>query len=509
MTVTDTNRVSVTVNGTPVTLDDNGQFTLTATNATQKIVATDRAGNKTEKTITIYGSHDYVRVTGVSLNESSLTLDVGGSQALTATVKPENAQNKDVRWASDNENAVTVSDDGLVTALAAGTANITVTTADGGFSAVCTVTVNAPVTEHTVIVTNDGNGEASASPEKAAAGMEITLTATPNAGYHFKEWKLISGGVSIEGGKFLMPDCNVEVKAIFEKDAPPAPAEYTITFDGNGGMPSVESMTTINQKLASLPDISRSKYSFDGWYTEKSGGTKVTTDTVFSENTTVYAHWTYTGGNGSSGGGGNSGGGGSSGGGSFFPTVEKPTITVDESQGRIDLSSDGSTAAITPKAGYEIDTVTVNGVDRGAVDKVTGLKTGDKLVVTFKAKAAFDVVKYTADLKLVARSSKTAKGNTKVVVKSVADVNGNAIELKELTDKGYTVKCKFYRSTRKASKYVGKVTKGLDDNSYVNLKGKKGTKYYYKVKVLVYSGDQLVAQTNLKQCKYAARTWKK
>ena len=81
--------------------------------------------------------------------------------------------------------------------------------------------------------------------------------------------------------------------------APPAPTEFIVTFDGNGGTPSVGSMTTTDQKLTSLPSASRSgSYSFDGWYTKKSGGTKITTDTVFSANTTVYAHWTYTGGGG-------------------------------------------------------------------------------------------------------------------------------------------------------------------------------------------------------------------
>ena len=77
---------------------------------------------------------------------------------------------------------------------------------------------------------------------------------------------------------------------------PPAPTEFIVTFDAGDGTPSVGSMTTTNQKLSSLPGASRSKHSFDGWYTEKNGGTKVTTDTVFSANTTVYAHWTYTGG---------------------------------------------------------------------------------------------------------------------------------------------------------------------------------------------------------------------
>ncbi len=154
-------------------------------------------------------------------------------------------------------------------------------------------------TEFTITVKTDGNGTASASPDKAVAGTEVILTATPDKGYHFKEWQVMSGGVTIKDDKFTMPSANVEVKAIFEKDAPPAPTEFIVTFDGNGGTPSVGSMTTTNQKLTSLPSASRSgSYSFDGWYTEKSGGTKITTATVFSAKTTVYAHWTYTGGGG-------------------------------------------------------------------------------------------------------------------------------------------------------------------------------------------------------------------
>ena len=154
-------------------------------------------------------------------------------------------------------------------------------------------------TEFTITVKTDGNGTVSASHAKAVAGTEITLTATPDKGYHFKEWQVISGGVTIKDDKFTMPSANVEVKAIFEKDAPPAPTEFIVTFDGNGGTSSVGSMTTTNQKLTSLPSASRSgSYSFDGWYTEKSGGTKITTATVFHANTTVYAHWTYIGGGG-------------------------------------------------------------------------------------------------------------------------------------------------------------------------------------------------------------------
>ena len=167
-----------------------------------------------------------------------------------------------------------------------------------------TLTVEDKVEElFTVTVTSGGNGTASASPSKAVAGAEITLSATPDKGYHLKEWQVESPtGLVVTNNKFTMPDSNVEVKAIFEKDAPPAPTEFIVTFDGNGGTPSVGSMTTTDQKLTFLPSASRSgSYSFDGWYTEKSGGTKITTDTVFSANTTVYAHWTYTGGGGGGG----------------------------------------------------------------------------------------------------------------------------------------------------------------------------------------------------------------
>ena len=102
------------------------------------------------------------------------------------------------------------------------------------------------------------------------------------------------------------------------------------------------------------------------------------------------------------------------------------------------------------------------------------------------------------DVNLKVRTSKTAKKNIKAVVSG---------DITALTDAGYTVKYKFYRSTKKASKY--KVVKTKDTNTYINTAGKKGTKYYYKAKALVYSGDKLAGQTVLTQCKYGVRTWSK
>lgn len=82
---------------------------------------------------------------------------------------------------------------------------------------------------YAVTVTTDGNGTASADLAAAAAGTNISLNATPNTGYHFKEWQVVSGGVTIENDKFTMPDGNVEIKAIFEKDAAPVTPAPTAT----------------------------------------------------------------------------------------------------------------------------------------------------------------------------------------------------------------------------------------------------------------------------------------
>lgn len=68
----------------------------------------------------------------------------------------------------------------------------------------------------TVTVTTDANGTASAGVSSAAAGDNITLSATPDADYRFKEWQVVSGGVTITDDQFIMPSSNVIVKAIFE-----------------------------------------------------------------------------------------------------------------------------------------------------------------------------------------------------------------------------------------------------------------------------------------------------
>ena len=82
-----------------------------------------------------------VAVSSISLDKSSEVVLIGNTLQLTATINPSNASDKSVTWSSDNTNIVTVSSSGLVTAVDYGHANITVSTTDGGKTAVCQIIV--------------------------------------------------------------------------------------------------------------------------------------------------------------------------------------------------------------------------------------------------------------------------------------------------------------------------------------------------------------------------------
>ncbi len=94
----------------------------------------------------------------------------------------------------------------------------------------CKHTETASISMYSVTVTTDGNGTAKADKTSAAAGTVVTLTATPKSGYTFKQWQVITGGVTIKDNKFTMPAGNVEVKAVFEKDATPPPGPTVNPF---------------------------------------------------------------------------------------------------------------------------------------------------------------------------------------------------------------------------------------------------------------------------------------
>ena len=118
------------------------QGEITAKAAGTAVITVLTADGYKEATCTVTVKAPVVPVTGISLNKDALTLDVGGTETLKASLSPETATNKGVKWTSSDESIVKVSDKGVVTAVKAGTASITVTSEDGSFSATCAVTVN-------------------------------------------------------------------------------------------------------------------------------------------------------------------------------------------------------------------------------------------------------------------------------------------------------------------------------------------------------------------------------
>lgn len=94
---------------------------------------------------------------------------------------------------------------------------------------------------YTVTVQTEGDGTAYAVPTAAAAGTTIELTAAPNSGHHFKEWQVVSGGVTISSNSFTMPAGNVTVKAVFERDS----GKPVVSVDGGGGKVEAVSGSTV------------------------------------------------------------------------------------------------------------------------------------------------------------------------------------------------------------------------------------------------------------------------
>ena len=205
------------ISGTP-TAAGTYSFTVTATN--------DYGSDSKEFTLTI-DQQGTIHVTSVSLDKANLELTEGETAQLTATVLPDNTTNKNVTWSTSNASIATVDANGLVTAVSAGTATITVTTEDGSFTANCTVTVredapdrpvSIPDTHEIELIAGEG-GEAKTNFTNAGAGTKITVAATPDAGYELAY--ITVDGERISGVSFTMPAHDVTVRVYFSGGALP------------------------------------------------------------------------------------------------------------------------------------------------------------------------------------------------------------------------------------------------------------------------------------------------
>lgn len=138
--------ISWSSDNSAVKVDANGLVSIEKQKlpVTATITATSNDNPALTDSITVTFVKAYVHVTGVTLNTSEVTMGgVGSTYKLTASVQPADAQNQNVTWTSDNPDVVTVSENGTLTAVAMGDATVTVTTAEGSYTASCTVKVRA------------------------------------------------------------------------------------------------------------------------------------------------------------------------------------------------------------------------------------------------------------------------------------------------------------------------------------------------------------------------------
>ena len=264
-----------------------------------------------------------------------------------------------------------------------------------------------------------------------------------------------------------------------------------VTFNPDGGQfadsKDATQEVSAGTALKEPANPTKSGYTFADWY---NGESKWDFATTVTQPITLTAKWTAV----------------STSGGGYYEWPQTPQISCGNG-GKVVLSADGKTLTITPDAGKEIDKVLLNSKDLGAVPTVTNLKTGDKVEVSFKDKVTEptkeeldkQVKEAVSKAALKARSVKLKDGRLQITVSS---------DVQDLQALGYTVKYKFYRSTRKASGYKAALEKA--GTTYTTGKGTKGTRYYYKVRLMVYDKDgKLIAKSELKQCRYATRILRK
>ncbi len=227
-----------------------------------------------------------VSITGASvINENEET-------ALTATVLPENADNRTVSWSSTNPNVAAVTSGGTVKGISAGTATIiAAANGDPGITAQYTITVRHPFTLRFDLNGGGYNVDFNNTYSRTEySTVPLSGLPTPQRDYYsFLGWYTTAseGGERISEGSAVTTTADT-VTLYARWTANP----YTVSFNGNGGTPGTASKTVYyDGTYGSLATATRTGYTFAGWYT--AGGSKVesTTNVTTGSDHTLYAHW--------------------------------------------------------------------------------------------------------------------------------------------------------------------------------------------------------------------------
>ena len=272
-------------------VDANGKVSAVS-KGTAVITATANDGSEIEKScnVTVSDGEKPVKVSGVTLEPTKHTMEAGGEVTLTATVMPETAANKNVTWSSSNAKVTSVDRNGVVRAVSAGTVVITVTTVDGNKKASCQITVTAkPIQKYSVSLDAMG-GKVSPNAISVEAGKEYGALPTPiRDGYTFLGWYTEKNGGSKVG--FVTKVTAANDHSLYARWIG---VSCRASYDANGGTISAKYKNVVyGDTYGDLPVPTRKYYSFTGWYTAKTGGSKVTSASKVSQgnNHILYARW--------------------------------------------------------------------------------------------------------------------------------------------------------------------------------------------------------------------------
>ena len=234
-------------------------------------------------------------VSGLSLDQTQIELEVGGTETLNPVFTPSDAGIKNVMWNSSDPAVATVDQNGKVTAVALGTTEITATSLDGGFSATCTVTVSKKVAVKKFTVTFDANGKTAKNMPKAQTvekGKTASKPATdPKAdGFAFAGWYTEAAcETAFDFSTPINADTTVYAKWLDENTD-----IFTVTFDLNGRSGKAPAVQKVEKgQTASRPatDPTAFGYRFTDWYKEAECTTKYDFAAPVTANITIYAGW--------------------------------------------------------------------------------------------------------------------------------------------------------------------------------------------------------------------------
>ncbi len=249
-----------------------------------------------------------VLVSSITLNLKNGAVTESGYLKLNAAIAPSNAANQTLLWSSDNPSVATVDQTGLVTAVRAGKATITVKAQDGsGVEASCVVEVTAPSNgdgDNSGGGSSSGSGNTSTGGSSSGSGNASTGGSSSGSGNTSAGGSSSGSGNASAGGNSSSGGGN----GANTGDSTTAPETgntsmtgkpaikilyYIVNFDKNGGKNlSRQKMTLLqDDSLGILPKVERKNYKFLGWYMQPVNGKKVSQKTVLNVSTTLYARW--------------------------------------------------------------------------------------------------------------------------------------------------------------------------------------------------------------------------